>query len=66
VADWRALSDNQRLEYERAVAKRADPAASTLRPDSNFGVITEAVEDMMKAYLKGKKGQRAKDFKVLE
>jgi len=67
VDDWRSLKPRKRQKYAEGAAKRADPAASVMRPDSNFGIVSEAVEDMINAYTKDQHNrQDRKDFRVSE
>ena len=57
VTEWNDLrsrsvgSCKSRSHYEKRAAPAPDPVASRFRPDSNFGAVSEAVEDMIEKYM---------------
>ena len=64
---WGAMGPAERWQYEKKAAKLADPSVVEYRPDSNFGAVTERVEEMIDDYLQTKEGDRsfdAQEFRV--
>ncbi len=52
VSEWHDLSQEEKARFERKAGRSVDPAVATFRPDSNFGSISEKLEEMMEDYLK--------------
>ncbi len=57
VSEWHSLKEEGEDEgrgrsyYERKAGRVPDPTVSAFRPDSNFGAVSEKVEDMIESYL---------------
>ena len=64
VDDWRNLPEENQSSYLKKAARKPDPVTAHIRPDSNFGAVTEAVEGMIEEYLSNKEGLDEKEFKV--
>ena len=48
---WRSLDDDARKSFVKKSAKCPDPVPSLFRPDSNFGSVTETIDDMIENYV---------------
>ncbi len=48
---WRSLDDEERKSYLKKSSKCPDPVPSLFRPDSNFGSVTETIDEMIENYV---------------
>ena len=65
VDEWLMLKTEDRRKFvKRAAAACPEPVTSRFRPDSNFGAVTEAVEDMINGYLGDQANVDKESFKV--
>ena len=56
VKAWQALSQPERDMFEKKAAARCpDPVSSKLRPDSNFGSVSETLDEIIENYVSEKK-----------
>eukprot|EP00095_Tigriopus_kingsejongensis_P009705 maker-scaffold1466_size39939-snap-gene-0.10 protein:Tk09705 transcript:maker-scaffold1466_size39939-snap-gene-0.10-mRNA-1 annotation:"GH20789" len=51
---WQNLTTDERKHYNHKSPLCPDPVAHEFRPDSNFGSVTEAVDEMIESYLQDK------------
>ncbi|XP_059079806.1 DNA-directed RNA polymerase I subunit RPA1-like [Tigriopus californicus] len=56
--EWRSMSDEERRPYHKKAPICPDPVVHGYRPDSNFGSVTEALDDMIETYLSKKDSTR--------
>ncbi|CAL8145005.1 unnamed protein product [Orchesella dallaii] len=57
---WRQLTSEDREEYEGANKACPDPLISYLRPDSNFSVVSESLDNILRGMKK--EGKLSKEF----
>lgn len=52
--EWRRMDKQDKRKYEKKAEHCPDPVTTTYRADSNFGSVTEAIDDMIDNYIDDK------------
>jgi hypothetical protein len=51
IQQWRTLDDDEKGKFFKKAAKCPEPVPSLFRPDSNFGSVTETIDEMIEKYI---------------